>query len=134
MTEVTIAGRKIPLLYNVRSWIKIEKEVCALALLNRVMRGRPDKEGAYTTDKLEKQIAVIRILGNEGLSKEKQQPDLTDEWLIDNIDSPALLVSIRIAACEEIDKAFATETEKSDPNEPRDLVLEDINRKKTSSD
>ena len=43
------------------------------------------------------------------------------------------LFAIKLAVINEIDTAMEMETKKENPDEPRDLVLEEINQKKTAN-
>ena len=127
MTELTIGKRKIPLVFDMDSWIEIEENVCALSRLNEVvdqhnMQGRK-------SDMLRSLVAMVRIMGNEGLELDGQSRDLTDEWLKKNI-RPAQMLDIKVAVITEIDKGMRLETVEHKENEERDLVLEEINKKK----
>ena len=127
MTELTIGKRKIPLVFDMDSWIEIEENVCALSRLNEVvdqhnMQGRK-------SDMLRSLVAMVRIMGNEGLELDGQSRDLTDEWLKKNI-RPGQMLDIKVAVITEIDKGMRLETVEHKENEERDLVLEEINKKK----
>lgn len=127
MTELTIGKRKIPLVFDMDSWIEIEENVCALSRLNEVvdqhnMQGRK-------SDMLRSLVAMVRIMGNEGLELDGQPKDLTDEWLKKTI-RPGQMLDIKVAVITEIDKGMYLETVEHKENEERDLVLEEINKKK----
>jgi hypothetical protein len=74
-------------------------------------------------------VAMVRIMGNEGLELDGQPKDLTDEWLKKNI-RPGQMLDIKVAVITEIDKGMRLETVEHKENEERDLVLEEINKKK----
>ena len=130
MTEVTIAGRRIPLVFNVDSWDEMERTVVVLAKVNDVLALRKNTE--KTSTQLSDLISLIRIFGNQGLELDGQERDLTDQWLKKNI-KPSQLFAIKLAVINEIDTAMEMETKKENPDEPRDLVLEEINQKKTAN-
>ena len=128
MTELTIGKRKIPLVFDMDSWIEIEENVCALSRLNEVV-GQHNMQGRKS-DMLRSLVAMVRIMGNEGLELDGQPKDLTDEWLKKNI-RPGQMLDIKVAVITEIDKGMRLETVEYKENEERDLVLEEINKKKT---
>ena len=73
---------------------------------------------------------MIRIMGNAGLKAAGQEPDLTDEWLMENMDPHNLMAyQAGILACMTKESASEAKAEE-DENEERDLVLEEIAAKK----
>ena len=108
----------------------MERTVVVLAKVNDVLALRKNTE--KTSTRLSDLISLIRIFGNQGLELEGQERDLTDAWLKKNI-KPSQLFAIKLAVINEIDTAMEMETKKENPDEPRDLVLEEINQKKTAN-
>lgn len=127
MTEIKIAGRVIPLVFDMVSWTKMDAEVCTLARINDVLSyGKGNK----TSTSIRELVSIVRILGNEGLEEAGQTPDLTDEWLLKKL-RPAQVKDVRTAIIDVIDEAMDIETQdKKKDGEPVDLVLEEINKKK----
>ena len=128
MTEITIAGRTIPLVFNMDSWIKIEDEVCAFADVRELLfqrRGEGRKSMTKTV------VELARIMGNEGLELDGKEPDLSSEWLRKNME-PHLFRQYILKIVEEFSKAMHVEFDDPDGNKERDLVLEEINQKKTA--
>ena len=69
-------------------------------------------------------------MGNAGLQHAGEEPDLTDEWLLENMDPHGLLAyQVAVIGCmsKETESQAAAE-EKQD--EARDVVLDEINAKK----
>lgn len=127
MAEIKIAGRVIPLVFDMVSWTKMDAEVCTLARINDVLSyGKENK----TSTSIRELVSIMRILGNEGLEEAGQTPDLTDEWLLKKL-RPAQVGVVRKAIIAVIDEAMDIETQdKKKDGEPVDLVLEEINKKK----
>jgi hypothetical protein len=120
--KVKIGGRDIPLRFRMPQFLEIEEEVGLLDDVNGlIIKG---KTRARNT------ISVLRILGNAGLKAAGETPDLTDEWLTENMDPYALKTyqSAVIAAMMEESKSEAVSEENEEKE--RDLVLEEINAKK----
>lgn len=128
MVSIKIAGREIPLLFNLRSWMQMEEEVCVLARVDDILKYNSEER---TCRNLSEIVSLVRIFGNEGLRKSGQEADLTDDWLIEHI-RPAQMVNIRIALMGVMGEGFASEQLKKDEGAERDLVLEEINQKKTA--
>ena len=75
-------------------------------------------------------ISVTRILGNAGLKAAGEEPDLTDEWLTENMD-PHNLLQYQLAVIGCMTKESKSEAAKEETEEhERDLVLEEIEAKK----
>lgn len=121
---VTIAGRDIPLRYDMRSQMQIEEEL--------------DMDCNELMDKLKQKkktsrivMDCVRVLGNEGLRHAGQDADLTAEWLEEHI-TPARVNLYRVALQAAITASWFMETE--DPDRERDETLEEIRKKKESTD
>lgn len=126
MVKTKIAGREIPLLFDMVSWSQMDAEVCQLFRIKEVLGFKSEEK---TSTNLKDLISITRILGNEGLEEAGEKPDLTDQWLLKNIH-PRQMAEIRMAIIAAIDEGMGTETEEKKDDEPRDLVLEEINKKK----
>ena len=75
-------------------------------------------------------VFVIMVLGNAGLKAEGQEPDLTEEWLRENMEPHALMAyQIAVLACLTKENKSQAAEEKNE-NKERDLVLEEIQAKK----
>ena len=139
MKEITIGGRKIPLLYTTYEMIAIQKEIgcTAFQLREEVFGIRMEDEDDPTsvmvevaTDpvKTEKFCKLVRILGNAGLEESGQEGDLTDTWIMRHM-RPAMIMVYALDTMKEIaegNQAEAPETEQG----PKDLGLEEENAKK----
>ena len=124
MENVTlkIGERKIPLRFRMNQFIEIEETVGNLGeVRDLILNGK---------HRLSNLVTVIRILGNAGLKAAKQEPDLTDEWLKENMDPHALRAyQIGVLACLT-QESYSEAAEEKNENTERDLVLEEINAKK----
>ena len=76
--------------------------------------------------RLRNMAAAIRSMGNSGLTKAGEKGDLTDDWLLDQMD-PGKIKAYQIAVLGAFTDGFQMETENE---KERDLVLEEIERKK----
>lgn len=120
--SVKIGGREIPLRFRMPQFLEIEEEVGLLDdVRSLIIKG---KTRARNT------ISVVRILGNAGLKAAGEKPDLTDEWLVENMDPHGLMTyqSAAIGAMMAESKSEAVEEESNERE--RDLVMEEINAKK----
>ena len=119
---INIGERTIPLRFRMNQFIEIEEEVGNLSeLKDLLLKGK---------NRIRNVISVIRILGNAGLKHAGEEPDLTDDWLRENMDPHALLAyQVAVIGCmsKETESQAAAE-EKQDT--ARDVVLDEINAKK----
>ena len=123
--KVTIGGRELVLVYNMRVQMKVEEEM--------------EMDFAELQEKLNKAkrsskavIGIIRLMGNEGLRRDGKEPDLTEEWLADHMQ-PGFMLSYRIAAISAITAGWFMETDNS-YNEEQDVTLNEIRKKNASTD
>ena len=119
---INIGERKIPLRFRMNQFEEMEEEIGNLGNTKELfMTGKKRVRNIVT---------AIRILGNAGLKHEGQKPDLTDEWLNENMDPHAILAyQVAVIGClskESESQAVKEENE----NKERDLVLEEIEGKK----
>ena len=124
MTGITvkIGGREIPLYFGMDQFIEIEEEIGNLGTARDLIL--KDKK------RLRNIVGMMRILGNGGLKKAGQEPDLTDEWLRENMDPHALLAyQVAVIGCLTRDGESEAITEENEEKE-RDEVLEEIQAKK----
>lgn len=131
MTEINIGGRKIPLVFNYDSWAEMEETVCKLANLDEVLNSdsRAEELHPKTNDSKARFARLLTVLGNQGLEMDDKERDLTEKWMRKHIH-PAQYVELKMAVIKEIDGGMRMETETKDPHAPRDLVLEEIDKKK----
>lgn len=120
--SVEIGGRKIPLRFKMPQFAEIEEEVGNLLDPKElIIEGKKRVRNIMT---------MIRIMGNAGLKKAGEEPDLTDEWLGENME-PMKILTYQIALMAVMAREGESEAEKENSeNTKRDLVLEEINKKK----
>ena len=120
--KVTIAEREIPLRFRMNEFAQIEEEVGNLAEVKElVLNGK---------NRIRNTVSIIRIMGNAGLRHAGEAEDLTDEWLMENMDPHALL-AYQVAVLGCMTKESESEaSQEEDENRERDLVLEEIQAKK----
>ena len=117
-----IGEREIPLRFRMNQFIEIEEEIGNLGEVRElILKGK---------QRLRNLVTVIRILGNAGLKAAGEEPDLTDDWLNENMDPHALLgYQLAVLACLSRESESQAAEEENESKE-RDLVLEEINAKK----
>lgn len=121
---VEIGGRTIPLLYNMRVQLQIEEELgMDFSEINEKLKG---KKNTRTV------ISMILLMGNAGLKKAGQAPDLTEDWMIDHI-KPGFTTTYRIAVMAAVTAGWFMETETKDDTEQDDILAE-IRKKNGNTD
>ena len=120
--RIKIGERDIPLKFTMREFGDIEEQIGNLGEIRKLIL--EDKKRSRNL------VAVLRILGNAWLKAEGKEPDLTDDWLLEEMD-PHLLMAYQLAvlACMSRDTESEAAKEENESKE-RDLVLEEINEKK----
>lgn len=136
-----IGEREIPLRLRTKELIAIQRELgCTAAQLREAVFGIEKDEmtdeievGILTdVDKMEKFGTLIRILGNAGLKAAGEAPDLTDEWVLENMKpDPASLLEYSVTVMQEVSDAMSTEggTETKQKG-PVDVIKEKEDEKK----
>lgn len=122
--QVTIGEREVPLRYNLRAQMKIEDDlgIDCQELMEKLKAKKKTSELV---------VEAVRILGNEGLRLAGEQADLTSDWIIDHI-RPTMITFYRVAVEAAITASWFMETE--NPDEERDVTLDEINKKKEKID
>lgn len=124
--SVRIGGREIPLLYSTRAQIAIDD---ALEMDFDSLRQELNQRRKPNM----KVVAVaLRIMGNEGLRRAGETPDLTDDWVIDHI-IPKDAFAYRVAELTALMKGWYMESDNSD-EEDVDVTLIEIRKKKENTD
>ena len=120
--RLNIGGRDIPLRFKMNQFAQIEEEIGYLGeVKDMILNGKK---------RIRNCVGVIRIMGNAGLKAEGQEPDLTDDWLMENMDPHALAAyQAGILACMMKENESEAKREEDD-NKERDVVLEEIQAKK----
>ena len=121
---VKIGGRVIPLRYGMRVQEQVEDE---LDMDFYELQTKLDKGKRATKET----IKIIRMMGNEGLRVAGEAPDLTDDWLRDNMQ-PSEIIYYRVAALAATTAGWQMETDHSDEEE-QDEVLNEIRKKNEST-
>lgn len=121
--SVNIGGRDIPLRYTMRVQLEIEEELgLDFSEINDKIKG---KKNTRTV------IGLIRLMGNAGLKHAGQEPDLTDDWLIDHI-KPGYTTSYRIAVMGAVTAGWFMESDQGEKEQ--DDVLAEIRKKNGNTD
>ena len=118
--KVEIGGRMIPLIYTMRVQLGVERE---METDFYTLQDTINKSKRCTKETIE----IIRLMGNEGLRREGKEPDLTTEWLTDNM-KPTQMLNYRIAVMGALIEGWYMETDNGE-DEEKDLVLDEIRKK-----
>lgn len=117
---ITLGGREIPLVYNMRVQLAVEEEL--------------EMDFSEFNDKLQKAkratrllIGAIRLLGNEGLRRAGKEADLTDDWIMDHM-VPIYTQTYRVALIGAVTAGWFMETDNSF-NEEQDETLNELRKK-----
>ena len=117
---VTIGGRDIPLRYTMRELADIEEAIGTMdKFRDRILQGN---------HRIRNMATAIRIMGNAGLKKIGKPDDLTDEWMLDNLD-PRQVRAYQIAVLGAFTDGTSFENKPAHGGK-RDYVLEELERKK----
>ena len=117
---VKIGEREIPLRYTVRELADMEEQIGTMNQFQElIMEGRR---------RWRNMIAAIRIMGNSALEHNGEKGDLTDDWLLDNMD-PNQMKNYQIAVLGAFTGGWKMERG-NEGEGVRDLVLEELERKK----
>lgn len=152
--EITLRGRKIPLLYTVLEMKQMQEEIAPLHQLPVILFGGEIKEdGPKTDDEAAEEAAreleedkpaqrvnygtpqhldciakCVRIMGNAGLEEAGEEPDLTDKWVMRAL-KPVQLVPTVNAIVDAMNEGMRSEIPEEKPQGPVDVVLEEVKKK-----
>lgn len=116
--KIKLGNREIPLRFTMEEFAQIEEAVGNLSMVDELLL--KGKNRIRNTQK------ALRIMGNAGLAAAGEKPDLTDKSVMEMMQ-PRRLVEYQTAAISAINDGMYVE---ANEDEERDLVLEDLERKK----
>jgi len=116
--KIKLGNREIPLRFTMEEFAQIEEAVGNLSTIDELLL--KGKNRIRNTQK------ALRIMGNAGLAAAGEKADLTDKSVMEMMQ-PRRLVEYQTAAISAINAGMYVE---ANEDEERDLVLEDIERKK----
>lgn len=118
MYTIAIGGRVIPLRYTMRELADMEEAIGTMDnFRDLILKG---------SRRLRNMVTAIRIMGNSALAHKGEPADLTDDWLLDNMN-PGQIKTYQIAVLGAFTDGWEMETQRE---AVRDPVLEEIERKK----
>ena len=134
MTTITLKGREIPLLYTVYEMKAIQEEICPLGDFSYTILGAnkddpKDKSGFGGPEHLMAVAKLIRVLGNAGLEEAGETPDLTDKKILRAM-KPGQIMDAVNACMNAMNEGMDSEIPEQESDEPVDVVLEEMNKKK----
>jgi len=135
MIEITLKGRKIPLLYTTLEMKQIQEEVVRIGPFMRMLFGKAENDGEDEAslfggpEQLNAIGKCIRILGNAGLEEAGEEANLTDKWVMRAL-KPSMISEAMITCMEAINDGLSSEIPPApESGEPVDVTLEDIEKK-----
>ena len=132
--EITLKGRKVPLLYTTYEMKAIQEEIGPLGKVPYMIFGMdPDNKEDTSryggAEQLEAIASLIRILGNAGLEEAGEAPDLTNKKIMRSLKPKELMDTVQICV-EAMNEGMESEYPEKKPEGPVDVTLEEINKKK----
>ena len=137
MVTIKLREREVPLFYSVYEMKQIQEEIGPLGDLQYLLFGRNkdddnDASKYGTPDHLNAVAKMVRILGNAGLEETGEAPDLTDKKVMRAL-RPVDLASMLNACTLAMNEGMASEIPTKETDEPVDVVLEEMNKKKEAA-
>ena len=138
MATINLKGREIPLLYTTWEMKEIQEDIAPISRAIRLVLGRNPEDKTDTSkygsaEHLMAAAKLIRILGNAGLEEAGETPDLTDKKVLRAL-RPADLASAVSICMDAMNEGMRSEIPEKDNDEPVDVTLEEINKKKAKAD
>ena len=131
MTEITLNGRKIPMIYTVWEMKQAQEEIAPIYKLASLLSGRnpdDDKDSTWYGGKahLDALGKMICILGNAGLEEAGEEPDLTFKKVLRAM-KPSQIVSFTNACMDAMAEGMISEIPDSKEG-PVDVTLEELKK------
>ena len=134
MASIMLKGREIPLIYTMYELKQVQEEISPISELQYVILGRNKEDEKDTSrfgsaEHLNAVAKMVRILGNAGLEEAGEVPDLTEKKILRAM-KPGDLLNMLNACMEAITEGMETEYKSKKDDGPKDVVLEELNKKK----
>ena len=138
MVTINLKGREIPLLYTTWEMKEIQEDIAPISRAISLVLGRnPDDKNDTSmygsADHLMAAAKLIRILGNAGLEEAGETPDLTNKKVLRAL-RPADLAGDVSTCMEALNEGMQSEIPEKDNDEPVDVTLEEMKKKKAKAD
>jgi hypothetical protein len=138
MVTITLKGREIPLLYMSYEMKVIQEEIGPIDKALRLATGRNPEDDNDTSwsgsaQHIDALAKIIRIMGNGGLEEAGEKADLTDKWVLRAI-RPAEIGKTINCFMRAMSEGMASEIPEKHSDEPVDVTLEEIKKKKEKED
>ena len=138
MVTINLKGREIPLLYTTWEMKEIQEDIAPISRAISLVLGRnPDDKNDTSmygsADHLMAAAKLIRILGNAGLEEAGETPDLTNKKVLRAL-RPADLAGVVSTCMEALNEGMQSEIPEKDNDEPVDVTLEEMKKKKAKAD
>lgn len=121
---MTAKGRELHMHFDNKAWLAIEDEFGSLEAMYELMDGK--EKPLYHT------VRMTSVIANAGERKAGRTPDITPEWLLENL-TPKQIRAANTMAKLAIMEGWKRENVDEDEDSPVDVELEAI-QKKTEND
>ena len=134
MGSIKLKKREIPLAFTVLELKQMQEEIAPISELNNVIfainKDDPADNSAYaTTEHLNAVAKMIRIMGNAGLEEAGEAPDLTEREIMRALKPSDIWRALK-ACMAVMTEGMVSEIPEENSDEPVDVTLEEINKKK----
>ena len=138
MVTINLKGREIPLLYTTWDMKEIQEDIAPISRAISLVLGRnPDDKKDMSkyggADHLMAAAKLIRILGNAGLEEAGETPDLTNKKVLRAL-RPADLANVISTCMDAMNEGMRSEIPEKENDEPVDVTLEEMKKKKAKDD
>jgi len=138
MVEITLKGRKIPLIYTLMEMKAIQEELgpTEQAIAKMYAKNPEDNKDMSLVggkEQIETLAAMIRIMGNAGLEEAGEEGNLTDKGILRAL-KPAALWEMAGACLNAINEGMNSEIPEKEQAGPVDVTLEEIRKKNEKGD
>lgn len=126
MEQFKVGGRELALVFTLAVMDDLEKAMGHPINLEDI------KETVLEATKdRHKLITMLAIMAREGAALDNQTSDIDEAWLARRM-KPSDILRARLAVIEAVTEGMSMETAEGDSDEERDLVLEEIKKKRAT--
>jgi len=135
MTSITIKGREIPLVYTVYEMKQIQEEIGPLNKAVSYISGKnpdmgeDDDSFAGSPEHISAVAKAVVIMGNAGLEEAGEVPDLTEKKILRALKPNEFAIAMN-KCFEAMNEAMRSEIPEKESEEPVDVTLEEMKKKK----
>ena len=135
MVSIKLKGREIPLIYTVLEMKQIQEEIGPLNKAVNYITGKdPDRDEsdesfAGSPEHISAVAKAVVIMGNAGLEEAGEVPDLTEKKILRALKPNEFAIAMN-KCIEAMNEAMRSEIPEKESDEPVDVTLEEMKKKK----